>query len=139
MTYFALTTALLLSLGATPESQLERVDPDVEVPGVTVDELARAVAETGPPVLIDVRLMEDFEADPVLIPEASWRDPNAIDTWAKELSKETPVVVYCVAGRWVSQSVTKKLIDLGYDVAQLNGGIEAWAEAGEPTKPANDP
>lgn len=103
---------------------------------MSVEELARAVEEKKPaPRVIDVRLEEDFDADPVLIPDASWRDPNAIEAWAREISPEEEVVVYCVRGRWVSQSVTKKLRDMGFNVSQLTGGIETWKHAGRPTKP----
>ena len=133
---------LFLSCGsafavATGAAQLERVAPETEVPSVSVDELASAVREEArAPLVIDVRLEEDFDADPVLIPEATWRDPNAIDSWVEELSPEKPVVVYCVRGHWVSQSVTKKLRDMGLNVAQLTGGIEAWKAAGNRTTKA---
>lgn len=125
------------SAGSAGEAvQLERVDPSTEVPSVSVEELTRAARDADHPVVIDVRLREDFDAEPVLIPDASWRDPNAIDSWVGELSPDEPVVVYCVRGRWVSQSVTKKLRDMGLNVAQLTGGIEAWKEAGNPTTKA---
>lgn len=130
----------LVCLAAAASAQLERVDPSVAVPAMTVQELERASQETeSAPRVIDVRLKEDFDADPVLIPDATWRDPNAIDAWAKELSPGAPVVVYCVRGHWVSQSVTKKLRDLGLEVSQLTGGIEAWKAAGKPTEPSTRP
>lgn len=129
-----LSGLLLFGIGAPASSQLERVDPDVAVPSMSVEELARAVQEnTAVPRVIDVRLEEDFDADPVLLPDASWRDPNAIETWAREISPEEGVVVYCVGGHWVSQSVTKKLRDMGLNVSQLTGGIEAWKAEGKPT------
>jgi rhodanese-related sulfurtransferase len=140
-------TLLLLCVGllgtgsaTTTASQLERLDPGITVPSISVDELERALEdkETAPRV-IDVRLREDFEADPVLIAGASWRDPNAIDAWVEELSRETPVVVYCVRGHWVSQAATKKLRDMGRNVLQLSGGLEAWKTGGGPTIPGKKP
>lgn len=134
------TFVLSFAFATSAVGQLERVDDDVEIPDISVDELTRAVEKTGArPRLIDVRLAEDFEADPVLIPDASWRDPNAIESWVEELSPGETVIVYCVAGRWVSRSVTKKLLDMGLDVSQLAGGIEAWKAAGKPTAPSKDP
>lgn len=117
--------------------QLKRVGDDVDVPSVSTSELAIALdAPETSPVVLDVRLEEDLASDPVLIPDASWRDPHAIDTWAEELSKNTPVVVYCVKGKWVSRSATTKLRAMGFEVTQLTGGIEAWKGDGKPTKAA---
>jgi Fe-Mn family superoxide dismutase len=86
-----------------------------------------------------VRLEEDFDADPVLLPNASSRDPNAVEAWAREISPEEEVVVYCVRGHWVSQSVTKKLRDSGLNASQLTGGIQAWKAAGNPTTSSGTP
>jgi rhodanese-related sulfurtransferase len=125
---------------AVAARQLERLDPSVKVPSISVDELARALEDgrTAPGV-IDVRLREDFDADPVLIAGARWRDPNAIDAWVGELSRDEPIVVYCVRGHWVSQAVTKKLRDQGLNVTQLIGGLEAWKTAGRPTTASKKP
>lgn len=138
-TVISMAAVLFVASTISARSQLERVEPEVEVSSVTVDELVQAAEEEQPPQLIDVRLKEDFEADPVLIPKASWQNPHDIDAWAKDLSPDVPVVVYCVAGRWVSQSVTKKLEDMGFTVSQLTGGIEAWQAAGKKTKPVQRP
>lgn len=90
--------------------------------------------------MIDVRFEQDFDSDsdPVLLPRASWRDPNAIDVWARELYWEAVAVVDCVRGHCVGQSVTKKLRDMGLNVSQLTGGIEAWKNTGRPTKPVQN-
>ena len=129
--YILMTTASSLAL-----AQLERVDASVEVPSLSVEQLANGVDEGTVSMVIDVRLEEDFNAEPVLIPDATWKNPHEIEDWAKELRGNERVVVYCVAGRWVSQSVTKKLQDMGIDVAQLDGGIEAWKASEKPTQPA---
>ena len=121
----------------TSAGQLERVGEDVEVPSVTTEELVSAIDGDETLVVVDVRLEEDFAADPVLIPAADWKNPHAIEEWADGLAPETRVVVYCVKGKWVSRSVTSKLREMGFDVSQLTGGIEAWKSAGEPTKPAD--
>lgn len=131
-----LALSLVFFFGAASSSaQLERVAEDVEVPSVTVAELTRALDEGSVDTVVDVRLKEDYAADPVLIPNATWKDPHEILAWAEELESHQRVVVYCVKGRWVSQSVTKKLLDMGIDVAQLDGGIEAWKDSNQPTSP----
>lgn len=129
--------SMALALAATLASAqgLQRVDPDTQVPSVGVDELSRSLDGEDAPLLLDVRLAEDVEADPVLIQRASWKDPNALEDWGRTIPSGTKLVVYCVRGAWVSQSVTHRLREMGHSVSQLEGGIEAWKRAGRPTRP----
>lgn len=84
--------------------------------------------------VLDVRLLEDFNADPVLIPDAIYRDPENIDTWVGQMSPDDgSVVVYCVRGKWVSQKAANYLKDHGFDVYSLDGGIEGWKSSGRQT------
>ena len=84
--------------------------------------------------LLDVRLAEDYADDPQIIPDAMYRDPESIETWAAQMSPaDGPVVVYCVRGHWVSQKAANYLNDKGFDVYTLDGGIEGWKNAGRPT------
>lgn len=88
--------------------------------------------------VLDVRLSEDFAADPELIPDAMYRDPDEIVTWVRSMSPvDGPVIVYCVRGKWVSQKAATYLKDQGFEVVSLEGGIEAWKDAGRETVPAN--
>ncbi|MEM7502521.1 MAG: rhodanese-like domain-containing protein [Pseudomonadota bacterium] len=92
---------------------------------VTANEL-RAMQAEGAVTVIDVRLAEDFDAHPQLIPGAAYRDPDRIDRWASSIPKDRPVVVYCVGGRWVSQKAAQFLADDGHEVYSLDGGLEDW-------------
>lgn len=103
---------------------------------VTIDEL-NALKQKGAKV-IDVRLLEDFEANPTLIPDAMYEDPEKIEAWAANMSPDKPVVVYCVRGKWVSQKAANYLKDRGFEVYSLDGGIEAWQAAGNETVSANE-
>lgn len=91
----------------------------------------------GPVTLLDVRLEEDYRADPDLIPGATWANPDDIASWSSELPKDAPVVVYCVKGKWVSQKAADFLSRQGLDVYSLDGGLVGWraevagAEPGE--------
>lgn len=88
--------------------------------------------------VLDVRLPEDFAADPVLIPHARYENPDDIERWAASMSPvDGPVVVYCVRGKWVSQKAANYLQDRGFEVYSLEGGIEAWQSAGKPLARAN--
>lgn len=76
--------------------------------------------------LVDVRLREDFDANPTMIPGAIRRDPEGIADWVSALPRDKPVVVYCVKGKWVSQKAATYLSEQGFDVRSLDGGIDAW-------------
>lgn len=79
-------------------------------------------------IVLDVRLAEDFEKDPTLIPGAEYKNPEQLPSWLSQLDKSKEVVVYCVAGRWVSQKVAYLLNEAGVNVKSLEGGVEAWKE-----------
>lgn len=49
----------------------------------------------------------------------------------KELSKDSPIYVYCRSGRR-SLTAARILDRLGYNVVNLNGGIIKWKEEGLP-------
>lgn len=95
---------------------------------VTIGELTESRTEENVTVL-DVRLIEDYEADPQLIPGALYKDPENIATWASALPEDEKIVVYCVRGKWVSDKAADYLSREGYDVAVLEGGLEAWKDA----------
>ena len=81
-------------------------------------------------VLLDVRRKADYDADPHLIPGAVWRDPEEVETWSRELPQERPVVVYCVKGGSVSQSITENLNKKQVAARFVEGGRNAWKESG---------
>jgi len=80
--------------------------------------------------LLDVRRKADYAAEPDLIPGAAWRDPEQVESWSRELPKERPVVVYCVKGGSVSQSITATLTGQQVNARFIEGGLKAWKEAG---------
>ena len=86
---------------------------------------------SGAAVVIDVRRKNDFEADKRFIPGAQWKDPEQVDTWSKDLPRDKAVVVYCVRGGSVSQSVSAKLAEDQVQVRYLEGGLAAWDQSTE--------
>lgn len=99
---------------------------------ISPDEL-RLLLETRSVALIDVRRKADYEAEPHLIPGAVWRDPAQVDSWSRELSKDRPVVVYCVKGGSVSQSIADNLNKKQVTTRYVEGGLKAWKESGGST------
>jgi len=97
---------------------------------ISVNELEEFASKENT-VLLDVRLLEDYQANDILIPGASYMNPEEIEIWASALPEDSKVVVYCVAGRWVSQKAANYLSDKGFETYTLEGGIEAWEQAQE--------
>ena len=83
-------------------------------------------------VLIDVRRKDDYSADPQRIPSAVWKDPNLVAQWSDELPRDKNVVVYCVRGGSVSNSVLDHLLSKHIKACYIQGGINAWKERGGP-------
>jgi thiosulfate sulfurtransferase len=83
--------------------------------------------------ILDVRKKADFDLDPKMLPGARWREPAAVTEWGAELSGGAPIVVYCVHGHAVSNGVVDHLREQGLDACLIEGGIEAWKQAGGTT------
>jgi Fe-Mn family superoxide dismutase len=104
---------------------------------ITPQEVKTLLAtDTSAPLLLDVRRKPTFEAAPDRIAGSSWRDPSEVSAWSAGLPRSGPVIVYCVHGHEVSQSVATQLDELGYQARYLEGGIEGWREAGGQIEPA---
>ena len=98
---------------------------------ITVPQLSRLVGLPDAPVLIDVRIDEDYEADPRLLPTSRRRDFRTVATWAAEFSGSKTVIV-CQKGQKLSQGVAAWLRHEGIPAESLEGGFEAWATAKAP-------
>jgi len=98
---------------------------DVAVP-------AREAAGESGSVILDVRRRPVFEAATDQIPGSKWRDPAEASQWLHELDPSIPTIVYCVHGHEVSQNVALTLNEAGISARYIQGGIEAWREAGLP-------
>ncbi len=101
---------------------------------ITPQELKDLMCSEGQPALFDVRRKADFDAAPKKIGGAYWLDPEKADEWSDTVPRDRPVVVYCVKGGSVSQSVADRLQQSHPDVRFLEGGIKAWWELGEPVE-----
>ena len=99
---------------------------------VSSDEFARIIGDTDTVQLVDVRTKEEYEeghiSNALLIDYYSY---NFEEQAIAKLSKEKTVAVYCRSGRR-SASAAQKLVKLGYEVINLDGGILAWERAKMP-------
>jgi rhodanese-related sulfurtransferase len=103
---------------------------------ISPDKLARLIGTPSCPVLLDVRIDEDFDADPNLVPGASRRNHQSVADWAPGLSGKT-VVAICKRGQKLSEGVAGWLRHAGAFANVLEGGTEAWAKEKLPRVPAS--
>jgi rhodanese-related sulfurtransferase len=87
-------------------------------------ELQESLRSSAPPLVIDVRRNARFLESPYFLKGALRRDPERLHDWQQSLP-QGPKVLYCVHGHEVSQNAAKAL-----GARYLEGGIEAWREAG---------
>ncbi|UVC15724.1 chromate resistance protein ChrB domain-containing protein [Mesorhizobium onobrychidis] len=95
---------------------------------ITVSQLSRLIGLPGAPAIIDVRIEEDYNADPRLLPASSRRDFKTVSTWASEFAGSR-VAVVCQRGQKLSQGVAAWLRHEGISAESLEGGFEAWRDA----------
>jgi rhodanese-related sulfurtransferase len=103
---------------------------------IAPDKLSRLIGTAACPVLVDVRIDEDFEADPNFIPGAVRRSHADVAEWAPGLSGQT-VVAICRKGEKLSEGVAAWLRHAGASANILDGGTEAWAKENLPLVPAS--
>ena len=108
-------------------------------PAVSISELRASLSGFPPPQLLDVRRPPAFAADPVVIPRALRCPPEQVAACASKLEPWRPVIVYCVHGHDVGRGAAILLRERGVDARFLEGGLEAWREAGGATEPHRPP
>lgn len=104
---------------------------------ITVSQLARLIGTPDSPMVVDVRIDEDYAADPRMIPGSSRRPFNSCPDWAPRYSGQK-VVVSCQKGLKLSQGVAAWLRHCGAEAMSLEGGFAAWVAAGEPLMRGHD-
>ncbi|MBB6219378.1 chromate resistance protein ChrB domain-containing protein [Rhizobium leguminosarum] len=102
---------------------------------ISCDQLNRLIGTANCPVLIDVRIDEDFDADPRLIP-GSRRQDFRDQSWIDSFQGESAVII-CHRGKKLSHGVAALLRHRGVPADVLEGGFEAWTDQGLPAIPAS--
>ena len=103
---------------------------------ISSDKLSRLIGTAHAPALIDVRIDEDFAADPHLIPGALRRSHHNVQDWAPSLAGQS-VVVICHKGEKLSEGTAAWLRHHGIAAETLEGGQLGWKNAELPTVPAD--
>jgi rhodanese-related sulfurtransferase len=81
-------------------------------------------------LVFDVRREADYAASNETIPGALWKNPDKIDAWIGAVPRTLDVVIYCVRGSTVSNSVVDRLQAAGVKARFIEGGLEAYKAAG---------
>ncbi len=102
---------------------------------ITVSQLSRLIGTPDAPVLIDICIEEDFNADPRLIPGAIRHPFKQMAALAPELTGRRAVVI-CQKGQKLSEGAAAILRDHGVKAENLEGGNFGWRDAGLPLVPA---
>ena len=76
--------------------------------------------------LLDVRRAADHAASGEQLAGAHWKNPEQLADWADELPRDQDIVLYCVRGGAVSNSVVDALQARGLNARF----IEGWKAAG---------
>ena len=104
-----------------------------DVPSVGVEEVRALLAE-GKVQLVDARPKHSVSRDKDIAEGVEWRDPERVQEWMGELSKEKPVVVYCAYGFHVGCRTAIVLREAGFDAKYMNVGHSGWRAVGAPVK-----
>ena len=96
------------------------------LPSVSIEEV-RAMRERGKRVqIIDTRPRHYAARAQDMMEGAVWRDPERLQDWIGELSKDEPVVTFCVYGFHIGCQTAAALKDAGFDAKYMAGGHYGW-------------
>ncbi len=97
-----------------------------DLPSIGPEEV-RALLASGQRVqLIDTRPRHYTTKANDIVSGAMWRDPERIAEWIDTLSKDDPVVTFCVYGFHIGCQSATALRAAGYDARFMRGGHFAW-------------
>src|SRR5262249_57486954 len=99
---------------------------DRTLPSISIEELTEQLTKGEPVQVLDARPRHHISRTVDLMEGAVWRDPDRVEEWIGELSREQPVAVYCAYGFHVGCSVTRTLRERGYDAPFIAVGGSAW-------------
>ncbi|MEM9210603.1 MAG: sulfurtransferase/chromate resistance protein [Pseudomonadota bacterium] len=98
---------------------------------ISVDQLTKLIGTPSAPVIVDLRIEEDFAQDETLVPgSVRWDFEDFYGL--RDFVEDRHTVTLCHKGRKISQGVAAQLRSTGVSVDVLEGGHVTWREAGAP-------
>lgn len=101
---------------------------------IAPDKLARLIGTAKAPIVIDVREDEALQADRRLIPASTHLPCASADQWASSYRGKS-VAVSCQRGKKLAEGTAAWLRHYGAEAEVVEGGFEAWRDAGLPLIP----
>jgi superoxide dismutase, Fe-Mn family len=98
------------------------------------EDATKALLAEGKVQLVDTRPKHFVSRDKDIAEGVEWRDPERVQEWMGDLSKEKPVVVYCAYGFHVGCRTAILLREAGFDAKYMNVGHSGWRAVGAPVK-----
>jgi Fe-Mn family superoxide dismutase len=109
------------------------------VPSISVEEV-KAMIDAGASVqIIDSRPRHYTAKAQDMMKAATWRDPERVQEWIGELSRNEPVVTFCVYGFHIGCETAETLRKAGFDARYMAGGHSAWKALKGDVKLFEDP
>jgi superoxide dismutase, Fe-Mn family len=103
-----------------------------DVPSVTPEDV-QAMLRSGQRVqIIDTRPRHYSTRSQEIVEGAVWRDPERLEEWMGTLSKDDPVITFCVYGFHIGCQSAAALRKAGFDARYMAGGHYAWKAIGAP-------
>jgi Fe-Mn family superoxide dismutase len=105
-----------------------------DVPSITPEEVQDMLNSGTRVQIIDTRPRHYSARAQDIVEGAVWRDPERIEEWMGSLSKDEPVVTFCVYGFHVGCQSAAALRKAGFDARYMAGGHYAWKAIKGPVK-----
>jgi len=116
-----------------PPRQLEQPEFG-DLPSIAPEDV-QAMLTSGQKVqLIDTRPRHYTTRAQDMVANAVWRDPERVEDWIGTLSKDEPVVTFCVYGFHIGCQTAAALRKAGFDARYMAGGHYAWKALKGPVK-----
>ncbi|SOE14301.1 hypothetical protein SAMN05877838_0983 [Hoeflea halophila] len=98
---------------------------------ISAQDLSSLSGTSSWPTVVAASRRAKFEDEARAIAGSVWRDHMQSEIWGPDLARlGKPIIVYCVHGHNVSQLAVARLRAMGIDASYLEGGINAYEEAG---------
>ncbi len=105
-----------------------------DVPSITPEEVQEMLSSGARVQIIDTRPRHYSTRAQDIVEGAVWRDPERMEEWMGSLSKDEPVVTFCVYGFHVGCQSAAALRKAGFDARYMAGGHYAWKAIKGPVK-----
>jgi superoxide dismutase, Fe-Mn family len=104
------------------------------LPSIAPEDVQAMLASGQKLELIDTRPRHYTTRAQDIVAGAVWRDPERIEEWIGTLSKDEPVVTFCVYGFHIGCQSAATLRKAGFDARYMVGGHSAWKALKGPVK-----